>query len=103
MAEIYRTADGDPISLEGLCRREPEWAASRLRVCAKRIAALEAGIRAKDLELAEANALVMSHEGRIAELDRKLEFVTADRDAQLERLDDHGIPAADIGTGTVVP
>jgi len=28
---IYKDADGRPVSLETLCRLEPEWAASRIR------------------------------------------------------------------------
>ncbi len=50
----------------------------------KRITELEAGIRAKDLELAEALALIMSHEGRIAELEATVadlvEYIDRDPD-----------------------
>lgn len=42
MASEYHDMDGNPCSLETLCRREPAWAASRLRVELSEVARLRA-------------------------------------------------------------
>ena len=40
MTEIYHDIDGNPCSIDKLCREEPEWAASRIREMTNKIASL---------------------------------------------------------------
>ena len=42
MSRDYFDIDGNPCTLDQLCRKEPMWAASRLRVADARIAQLDA-------------------------------------------------------------
>jgi len=46
----YRDADGNLVSLDKLCRLEPEWAASRIRVMTRRLEELESILAAKTFE-----------------------------------------------------
>ena len=50
VGEDYEDSEGNPCTLEKLCRDEPDWAANRLRVGLKRIAELETAIRQHELE-----------------------------------------------------
>jgi len=52
----YRDIKGNPCSLDTLCRKEPEWAANRIRANLSRIAALES-------ELADVRTLVSALNG----------------------------------------
>ena len=42
MSENYQDSEGAPIALESLCRREPDWAASRIRVMTSQLATAKA-------------------------------------------------------------
>lgn len=60
MASEYRTTDGIPVTLDRLCRLEPEWAANRIRLLTEQLDATIAElarVRADRLSDAERAAL----------------------------------------------
>jgi hypothetical protein len=66
----YRDVDGNRCSLDELCRREPAWAANRVRVTEARVRELEAQLREAG-EFAERKAeRVHALEAQLARLDR---------------------------------
>ena len=64
----YRDIDGNLCTLDSLCRREPEWAASRHRVMLARIAELEADAAHHDRIVSE--ELSSALEGEMATVAR---------------------------------
>ena len=45
MSDTYTDSDGNACTLEVMCRREPEWAANRLRADRERLRRLVAAVR----------------------------------------------------------
>lgn len=63
---IYKDVDGSPVSLDTLCRKEPAWAANRLRV-------LEGKLDNAEQALHEAHERASLREGVVSDMSRRLD------------------------------
>ena len=71
----YQDADGNSITLDKLCRKEPAWAASRLRAGQERITELELAADGKNHMLTGCTESLNKALERVAELEAGIDAV----------------------------
>lgn len=64
MTKDYQDIDGNPCSLDVLCRREPAWAANRIRVMTAELDAVRADLAELVAALPKCSKCAMSATGR---------------------------------------